>query len=205
MKERPILFSGPMVRALLEGRKTQTRRVVDAGQFRPGRGATPRDFDSVGEWSKASGRCFEGRSEKYPGVILGLLLCPYGQPDDQLWVRETWQATPPSYEAAMGRTLYAADCPDGKHPPNWRPSIHMPRWACRIRLEVTGVRVERVQDISEADAKAEGFAESFESAGACHERTPARENFLTTFYELNKRAPRDQNPWVWVVEFRRIP
>lgn len=221
MKERPILFSGPMVRAILEGRKTQTRRVVKP-QPSPAWTQPPCEVIN-GCW--ASNGCVSD------------LKCPYGVPGDRLWVKETWCSERP--KSRGGPVGYAADgvcgywdatgmfCPHGRlieapgykacfpaegartfgmkgYGGRWRPSIHMPRWASRITLEVVSVRVERLQEISEADAVAEGFVESFDSPCGCHERTTAREHFLTTFYDLNERALRGSNPWVWVVEFKRV-
>jgi hypothetical protein len=142
MAIRPILFSGPMVRALLEGHKTMTRRAlkppIENGSF---------DGTERGEWLWTSG-CFYARSE------------PRFAPGDLLWVRETWkphsiyEAIPPRH-VPQSRIFYAAD---ERYSPNcrWRPGIHMPRWASRITLAVTAVKVERLQDISEADAEAEG-------------------------------------------------
>lgn len=166
-KERPILFSGPMVRAILEGRKTQTRRVMNP---------QPRALD---------GRCVQftrGRSfanseadGTFPRWMLQdreLSLCPYGVPGDRLWVRETWlqwecprhdEGQPPGTRCDCDdpKSLrFLADHPVGTdreiHAVRWRPSIHMPRYACRLVLEVTDVRVERLHDISEEDARAEG-------------------------------------------------
>lgn len=137
VRERPILFSGPMVRAILEGRKTQTRRVLknpDDGVSTTIEDGSPLYCDDGGFWHPRP--------------------CPYGQPGDRLWVREAHQLSPdgPIYRAtAREHGTYE---PGGAGP--WRPSIHMPRWASRITLEITDVRVERVQEITEDDAIAEG-------------------------------------------------
>lgn len=215
MAERPILFSGEMVRAILAGRKTQTRRVVKSqppegvgrifvdrfaplvvdryGLESPG----PEHFgayDDSGEWGQRS---------------------PYGQPGDTLWVRETW--TPldsdscipihirtPFLVPSETEVAYRADHldPSGDAGPlEWRPSIHMPRWASRITLRVTDVRVERVQDITPQDIEAEGVSLS----------APQAPGFPD--YELNWRTLWDaingkregcawaDNPWVWAVSF----
>lgn len=173
MRERPILFSGPMVRAILEGRKTQTRRVV----------AMQEDLSDPDEpclyihRPNCQGYCdYDCTKAPRDGSSWNnLAICPYGQPGDRLWVRETW-----AYdlnvdrekelqdwvkaEALKGnnRLNYRADphtmqtgC--GGAAGRWRPSIHMPRWASRITLEVTEVRVQRLQNIFERDAEAEGF------------------------------------------------
>lgn len=169
MKERPILFSGPMVRAILSGAKTQTRRVVKGVALEwLAEGFTPE---------------FVASPDNY--------VCPYGQSCDRLWVRETfWQPRDKS------ETLFKADgailgC--GK----WKPSIHMPRWASRITLEIVSVRVERLNDISEQDARAEG-APPLDATGY-------RGGFFHLWQSINGHDSLDANPWVWVVEFRRLP
>lgn len=183
MSERPILFSGPMVRAILEGRKTQTRRVVKGialDWLRPD-GFTP-EFTASPENS----------------------LCPYGNPGDTLWVRETWGP----FE---GGFIYRADEGPNVKPDDgrWHPSIHMPRDASRLSLLIKSVRVERLQEISEADAFAEGVGHYVDS-GAAGEATPdgartAREWFAQLWDTINAKShPWASNPWVWVVEFEKI-
>lgn len=175
MKERPILFSAPMVRALLDGRKTQTRRVVKP-QPTATREEAIRTYGKGGTFILEAG---------FFGVR-----CPYGQLGDRLWVRETWGA-------CAGSPVYRADdnatCPDGGR---WKPSIHMPRWASRITLEVTGVRVERLQDISEEDAIAEGVPEQRGDPWA----------FQCLWDSINgarERCSWAANPWVWAITFSR--
>lgn len=174
MKERPILFSAPMVRAILEGRKTQTRRVLkhqppdDVAPITVAR-YHPTIIDRHGDEAPGD-EVFGAYSED---GVWGCK-CPYGEPGDRLWVRETWSTDFARYYPCE-RVWYAAD-DDRRHdievrdgvrgifspesnlhvPFRWRPSIHMPRWASRITREITRVRVERLQDISEADAVAEG-------------------------------------------------
>ncbi len=167
MKERPIMFTGPMVRAILDGRKTQTRRVI-----RP----QPR-------WVGDPGIPFRTEDADPKGIIQ----CPYGKPGDQLWVRETW--APNEGDVLAGKAFYRAD--NNTIVERWRPSIHMPRWASRITLEITKVRVERLQDISEEDAKAEGSA--------------YRTEFRDIWRSIYGDGSWAHNPWVWVIEFRRIP
>lgn len=212
MKERPIIFSAPMVRAILDGRETQTRRVVkltDSGRVKePG---SPRN------WHLDD-----------PEAVMA---CPYGVPGDRLWVREAW-AVPPQLNHLPPRMIdqpkpgelrpgilaivcyregYAGYDPwPGTR---WRPSIHMPRWASRLTLEIVSVRVERVQEISEKDALAEGALEfdsptTFVDHGMQSIYLPsmgyARASFMRLWDSINaKRAPWDSNPWVWVIEFRR--
>jgi len=177
MKERPILFSAPMVRAILAGTKTQTRRVVKCDIRGP---SDPMDtwdwYDKKGKWAGAHGRGFPFKKTN------AALLCPYGQPGDRLWVREACLAEElpdgldgvryladeaflaiESTQEGADRWLalrYYGKRPSPVAPVKTVPAIHMPRWASRITLEVTAVRVERLQDISIADAMAEGVAES---------------------------------------------
>lgn len=209
IKERPILFAAPMVRAILEGRKTVTRREVKkqaaldclAAGFEPAFLALPGNAD----------------------------LLPYGKPGDRLWVRETWycdhfevQKGPYLQPADMhdldqsrqdGELVYAADglAPYEQEQPTWKPSIHMPRWTCRILLEITDVRVERLQDITEAQAKAEGvrlYTDHAELGDWWH--VEGIETYSAdprkSFELLWSSVGRDwqANPWVWVVEFKRV-
>lgn len=209
MSERPILFSAPMVRALLAGTKTQTRRALAPDLFISSGGAVVR-MVSVGPATT-------GIAEAH---------CPYWrEPGDTLWVRETWNTSERCLPRIAEPYIYAADLgPTGKQrwAATWRPSIHMPRAASRITLEVTGVRVERLQDISEADAQAEGcergadfpgwyrFALPGDSAGLAEAgragRVPtafARLAYRALWESINGPGSWDANPWVWVVEFKR--
>ena len=202
IKERPILFSGEMVRAILDGRKTQTRRVVK--ELPGGRGGPVGDH--VKFWRK--GNEDPGRWCGCDGLgSLGWVKCPFGVPGDRLWVRETWHANH-TKEVVHYRADY------GEHDPfreetcgedhslvgeRWRPSIHMPRWASRITLEVTDVRVERLQEITNGEARAEGFP--VDESG-----TWWRDRFHSGWDALNAKRGFgwDTNPWVWVVEFKRV-
>ena len=177
MKERPILFSGEDVRAILDGRKTQWREVVK-----------PQPEPVSFGWR------FGGRDigEKvWP--LDAPKLCPYGQPGDRLWVRETWGVNP-CYNG--DEILYRASG-HGSAIIRWRRSSHMPRWASRINLEVTGVRVERLCSISEADALAEGCCPFSDDFGSYH----ARVAFCQLWESIYGPESWDANPWVWVVEF----
>lgn len=168
---RPLLFSGPMVRAILEGRKTQTRRLRSVGR-----------------------------------------------PGDRIWVRETWKPDPsfgypPRTKASEidpgTNILYRATLPEG-HPKydwqDWRPSIFMPRWASRITLEITGVREEHLQDISEADAIREGMEWLNPGNRGPITTTYARQNFRKLWDSLNAKRDYgwDSNPLVWVIDFKRV-
>lgn len=209
MKQRPILFSGPMVRALLDGSKTQTRRVAKAKHL---------------SWIEGSVLNFlDGKWNQRP--------LPYGKPGDQLWVRETWQGplleeyevdADADWQSAnrihqYQNPAHCAFAADGGSPPEfidsddniqrrWRPSIHMPRWASRITLEITGVRVERLQNISEADALAEGVSDTGAKIldSVANEVTGPIAEYSVLWESINGPGSWDLNPWVWVVEFKRI-
>jgi len=219
---RPILFSAPMVRALRSGTKTQTRRVINLSD-RLGR------FDSDGYSSVTDDRIVKilWTNQNIPKVVP----CPYGQPGDRLRVKEAawmWCERRPNGKTATGRDRwwyvpmreapihYAADHPSMPMldvvSPNtvnkwgWRLKIgrFLPAWASRITLENTGVRVERLQDISITDAMAEGVAETnanLRGLEPCMEWRYAYEDLWT---EINGTGSWAANPWVWVVEFRRI-
>lgn len=211
MKERPILFSAPMVRAILEGRKTQTRRVVKQDLKRLGGG----DFYAFDH--KGINYRVNARHTTVAAWAHLIQFCPYGQPGDRLWVRETfglhaygdesdWNTE--SIAGADAQILgswalaHHADwgpCQDGCH---WRPSIHMPRWASRILLEITGVRVERLKDISDADLELEGIQEWIDR-GIDHDGYP-RDAFRSLWESINGAGSWDANPWVWVIEFKQV-
>lgn len=227
MKERPILFSAPMVRALLAGTKTQTRRAVRK-QF-------PADAEVVEVGlTNESGWQISGHSRLWwddgQACIDDAVLCPYGVPGDRLWVRETfvqgWPAReddcPDQFDADGNErpmtTWYRASnpelnwCTDGENTERtpWRPSIHMPRAASRILLEVTDVRVERLQDISDADALAEGIVhlprmEGYGLPDGSHfHGTDPRISYWSLWDAINGQGAVEANPWVWAVSFRRF-
>ena len=203
MKDRPILFSGAMVRALLAGTKTQTRRPLRDGTW-----WTPEH--GVIRMAPAGLAC----------TGIASVSCPYGAPGDRLWVRETWmdlQGT--GVEVRTGdrsRYAYGADTPAGSYGDEqrklyglkWRPSIHRPRAASRITLDVVGVRVERLREISEEDAISEGIERTNSGFWSTHGRSPdgtynPRTSFRTLWESINGPGSWDANPWVWVVEFKR--
>ncbi|HAY2561891.1 TPA: hypothetical protein JZ389_001641 [Escherichia coli] len=186
MKERGMIFNDEMVRAILGGDKTQTRRIVEEK--------------------------FYGRA-----VAAELLAkhCPYGQPGDRIWVRETYRVHGKATDVAT--LVYRAsvrnswteqthrvpvDVCNKPVSEKWTPSIHMPRWASRILLEITDVRVERLHDMSEADAKAEG------ATPAMYKITPPEAVYRVGFGDIWRSIYGQDNwlsnPWVWVIEFKRI-
>lgn len=236
MKERPILFSGAMVRAILEG-KTQTRRIVkpqpQLGEYSAcGHEGTPWWAWIKNPGSNSAERAFywkDGDAANIDGE------CPYGQPGDRLWVKETWAHYHTVNgvrrydgrhfdEVSDGRAGYRADghstiADFREHVrmmsgcdleavvikgDRWRPSIHMPRWASRITLEMTGVRVERLHDISHSDAVAEGCPgrRSVDpDLGFTH--TP-REQYQSLWEQINGPGSWEADPFVWVIEFKRV-
>ena len=220
MKERPILFSAPMVRAILAGTKTQTRRALHPDLFISSSGAIVR-------MKAAAVAAVTGITEAR---------CPYGQPGDRLWVREAF-GVPPDCEVGYHKFTRLKLTPCAKERPTihyraddnarawverWRPGMFMPRWASRITLEVTGVRVERLQDISRADAIAEGVdwnkcperqtQQSIDAQRAAHRMGLAAHyeaeidyvgGYRWLWESINGPGSWDANTWVWCVEFRR--
>ncbi len=198
MKEHPILFSGKMVRAILDGRKTQTRRVIK--RFTIGGPNDPESsvFDVYDKTASPSWIGAFGLDGK--GNFCDR--CPYGKPGDRLWVRECfWMPMGYNEKKHKDKILYKATClPKMDNiKSRWKPSIHMPRWASRILLEVTDVWVKRVNDAGYEDMIAEGIPFT---------KYPATASFLFQNLWNSINAKRgfgwDKNPWVWVVEFRRI-
>ena len=207
-RERPIIFSAPMIRAILAGRKMQTRRVVkpQPDWIRP----------AVGLDGVAHGYCGSGPT--------GGIRCPYGVPGDRLWVKEAFVIGYPAEDGYLITTdadgndideqvWYRATEPEftwldddggmtGKVP--WKSPLFMPRWASRITLEITEVRVERVQSISEADVRAEGIEWNEGPFRVGH--TNHISAFKSSWDKLNgpRGFPWESNPWVWVLSFRRI-
>lgn len=212
MKERPILFSGPMVRAILEGRKTQTRRVINSVTG-IGRVTEFQASDTPGyAWTFRDKR-FLWNDMTTPNIFSR---CPHGQPGDRLWVREEWRIADSDLCGCggdyctcgcNGQPIYAASysADTRRELMPWRPSIHMQRWACRLVLEITDVRVERLQDVSEEDALAEGAVIGAYYDGATREPTTYREAFSQLWDSLATPGARwDANPWVWAITFRKV-
>lgn len=207
IKEQPILFSGPMVRAILDGRKTQTRRVVKP-QPDYALKCAPTE-----RWYQIDAR---GKSDVSDRGVL----CPFGGPGDRLWVKESaladapmngwsgdvewdgcgrsWCGVPAKYRSPK-HVLYKASWTGQDI--RWKSSIHMPRWASRITLEVVSVRVERLQDITLADCAAEGAPPTHPADNVWD----STETFSRLWDSINGKAhPWASNPWVWVVEFKPI-
>lgn len=208
-KERPILFSGPMVRAILEGRKTQTRRVVKP---QPRLQPMPCHYVPSG-WAESDDigcTCREVKCQFRKGMLL--------------WVRESFWAHPANnafYKGGSGRIHYDAALDDAKRKSlraeGWKrkPPIHMPRWASRIALEITGVKVERLQDISEEDIYAEGIERHADAVSLLNEFNAAHALeagidltpyplawFCESWSDINGKESWDANPWVWVISFK---
>ena len=213
VKERGMIFNGEMVRAILEGRKTQTRRVIKLEHERGFQNPVIRGKN--GAVSSVSCR-------------LAPTLCPHGKPGDHIWVRETFQGPLFDYEqmeayledgSKFEKPEFCVYKADGKPAPEffdaddnlhcrWRPSIHMPRWASRILLEVTDVRVERLNAISQDDAIAEGAPPSHPSIDCVSQEYGfpdfSRSWFGQTWQHIYGEESWQDNPWVWVIEFKRI-
>lgn len=251
MRERGILFSAPMVRAILDGTKTQTRRVVNVPRMEkigPASSDTPEDFGFYAEGKRFSGWMVLARGIKSRGATNNddaSIPCPFGEPGDRLWVRETYlvddfQHDEPGArkrantdrelrEAFLREIYYRADgeCCDQiaecgcEGRPGWTPSILMPRWASRITLEVTDVRVERVQSISDDDILAEGvtveavrellgsdfvsepLTSVFDTVTPVEDLAP-RDLWRVGWSAINGAESWDANPWLWCLTFRRV-
>ncbi|BEN05978.1 MULTISPECIES: ASCH domain-containing protein [Serratia] len=202
MKERPVIFNGEMVRAILDGRKTQTRRAISDRHLHLIDVAS-----QVGECYPLESGIDHANSQSYYREY-----CPFGQVGDRLWVRETW--TPESIDAEEGNYSpdYRATANGQPLDGRWTPSIHMPRWASRITLEITAVRVERLNDISQADAKAEGVKPAGDMLPDYPDTflTPkgdfaiAKVAFQRLWQSIYGEESWAANPWVWIIEFKQV-
>lgn len=231
MKERPIYFNADMVRAVLDGRKTQTRRIVKWRGLNEGLNL---QFSGLRASKEAKGWVIESQNRTSSEWRCQPTTCPFGEVGDRLWVRETWSVVSHAFDDDglmidykpdrpakavhekpfgngyySGHAIYAADggftwgdddgCIDGRS--CWKPSIHMPRWASRITLEITGVRVERLASVSTGDARAEGYpAERAADGGPLDAWLWFRDLWDGIYPEQSFKV----NPWVWVVEFKRV-
>ncbi|HGM6992107.1 TPA: hypothetical protein ACKP7H_002359 [Serratia marcescens] len=233
MKERPVIFNGEMVRAILDGRKTQTRRVMKVQPESSGFGLR---FITESLNNRDTGKYFWSQSDAF-GINKPRskpFLCPFGQVGDRLWVREAYQGPlfnfdqmetyledtskferPEfcEYRADGGKTPEYYDADDNLRY-GWKPSIHMPRWASRITLEITAVRVERLNDISEEDAEAEGIdMEALYDSQDCYDciadhnmtgRPTVTGAFKYLWESIYGVDSWNANPWVWAISFRRV-
>lgn len=200
-KARPILFSAPMIRAILDGRKSQTRRIIKP---------QPRQIDGGWQYGKKYQNHAFGAAATPATDIFYPYQCPYGQPGDHLWVRETWQKFGKEY-------AYAATDGDVFSETKWRPSIHMPRDASRITLQITDIRAERLHDITESDAIDEGINFTTQNGGPnkyydnyhtgrwmdSEMLNNPIASYRTLWETINGPGSWEQNPWVWVIEFSK--
>jgi hypothetical protein len=205
VKEHPIIFNGDMIRAILDGKKTQTRRVI-----------RPQPKRIFGLFTSDAGRLFIETERIFlnrKAKEMGRIYFPYGAEGSHLWVRETWAMrldTEADTDKARHYLRYRSDGTnlemEWHNYGRWRPSIHMPRWASRITLEVTGVKVERVQDITEEDAKAEGVELGRVIGYGRLGMRSYREGFIEVWDEINHKRGYgwSDNPWVWAIEFGRV-
>ncbi|MHB0550416.1 hypothetical protein [Escherichia coli] len=226
MKEHGIIFNTEMIRAILDGRKTQTRRIIKS---------VPTTHNFHG-WIMSS-TCAKDEGKAVWAIGDSPLLkdpirlnCPLGKIGDRLWVRETWQGPLVDYENSnklykdpepfqtIKNCVYKADgdaCPeyfdaDDNLRYGWKSSAQMPRWASRILLEITDIRVERLQNIREEDAVAEGVAPlhggywKHYQPGWTQHQLSARGSFVTLWNSINGEDAWYKNPWMWVVEFKNV-
>ncbi|MDR4538017.1 morphogenetic protein [Klebsiella pneumoniae] len=213
MKERGMIFNGEMVRAILDGRKTQTRRIVKG---------TDGAVKFCKEWDINGEEIFVVLGEKdRTGMnpVLGAISCPFGAVGDRIWVRETFQGPLFDYDlmdsyckdpTPFEKPEFCVYKADGVPAPEfydaddelhccWRPSIHMPRWASRILLDITNVRVERLKSISDGDALREGCSTADMKSGDC-----VADVFARLWASIYGAESWNANPWVWVIEFKRV-
>ena len=208
MTTRPILFNALMVRAILAGTKTQTRRTR-------GLDDVPNHAPDLYNLVRANGgfATFKGISESSPEITLR---CPYGQPGDRLWVRETFsisETAPFKDGQTFKKVIYRADFKsEDDQPFFWKPSIHMFRVDSRIELEITGVRIGRLNEIAEKDSRAEGITDGGclncgnpeADCGCLNPMPDARDAFINLWESINGVGSWAHNPYVWVLDFKRV-
>lgn len=201
MKERGMIFNSEMVRAILDGRKTQTRRIMkkqpEPSKAREGDFCFPCDkmqsMVHVSDFIPGNGMIPDAHE-------FFSKCCPFGEVGDRIWVRETWARY--NIDQDSHDMAYRATTPeDWPEEGRWRPSIHMPRWASRITLEITGVRVERLASVSDDDAGKEGYpADPAPYGGSMDKWLWFRQLWDSIYPDQSFK----HNPWVWVIDFRRI-
>lgn len=203
IKDRPILFGGELVRAILKGRKTQTRRTtgldmvnVDPDAWALCHGVNPCEVYNKAQTAKVMGVAFWNESEKRNAFIY----CPFGKQRDRLWVREIFIEFDGAPNGYAYRADYLGDAEMVEALSPWKPTIHMPRKASRILLEIVRIRVERLMDITERDAKREGVGRR----GVGPDGKSWAFGFLRLWVKVYGAGAIEQNPWVWVVEFRKV-
>ena len=212
MKERGMIFNGEMVRAILDGRKTQTRRIIK--DCTVGR-------DQISKFIQIEKKFIGCYPEDVPELIREC--CPYGVPGDRIWVREAFRVHSRATDVAtlvykasernswteQTRRVPVAVCNKPATPEKWTPSLHMPRWASRILLEITGVRVERLNAISQEDAQAEGmeltgWRPTYSDPDSGGEVWTPYDNFAQLWESIYGEENWNANPWVWVISFKRV-
>ena len=205
MTERGMIFNAEMVRALLDGMKTQTRRIVKG---------TDGAVKFCKEWDINGEEIFVVLGEKdRTGMnpVLGAISCPFGDVGDRIWVREAFASGLSTKSTLAYRATHKReDLEDGFYDTiKWTPSIHMPRWASRILLEITDVRVERLNSISQEDAQAEsleltGWRPTYSDPDSGGEVMTPYDNFAQLWESIYGEESWKANPWVWVIEFKRV-
>jgi hypothetical protein len=188
MRERPILFKNGMVQAILAGRKTQTRRIV---------GERERGGYLHSEIVRATTASFYAKD-----CVEVAWRCPYGEPGDRLWVRERFAVL--DEKATVKKVAYAADWPADHPVQKWKAGLFMPRWISRLTLELTAVRVERIQEISEEDAIAEGVEPMPHARFAKAVAGGYGRAYRALWERINGPGSWEANPWVWVLECKRV-
>lgn len=211
VKQRPILFSTPMVQAILEGRKTQTRRVIkniseEATFFGIEENPELVSIDieqEEPEIHNGTFALFEENSSKFP----------YGNIGDILWVRETWNNYNENFYGFPDKEIYLYKANGTDRTCTWKPSIFMPKDACRIFLEIENIKVERLQEISEEDARAEGIEREWDGIATWYKdylkpnemiKRYAKESFESLWKFINGKQSWEENQWIWVIEFKKI-
>lgn len=236
MTERGMIFNAEMVRAILDGRKTQTRREVKL-KLDIARLATTYDWATslaANHYQGLTEEQIQQKAESLRGVIHPVILgngqmvsiiCPHGKPGDRIWVREAFRVHSRATDVAtlvykasernswteQTHRVPVAVCNKPATPEKWTPSLHMPRWASRILLEITDVRVERLNAISQEDARAEGIIDGGclncgepEPCGCANPEPDATDAFAYLWQSIYGQESWNANPWVWVIEFERV-